>query len=234
LLDPATRVVILAGADPHFSAGHDLKAKEKDQAGRDFPPVSVAAGYTEPGAAGLFARETEIYLDMIRRLRDCALPTIAQVQGRCIAGGLMLAWACDLIVASDDATFCDPTVAMGVCGVEWFVHPWELGSRKAKEMLFTGDTWTAADAKAVGMVNQVVPRADLPAAVVALACKIAAKPAFALKLAKSAVNAAIDAQGQPDAIRHAFALHHLCHAHNRDQFGSIVDPSGLAPAVRLG
>ena len=49
----------------------------------------------------------------------------------------MLAWACDLIVASHDAEFCDPVVTMGVCGVEWFVHPWELGARKAKEMLFT-------------------------------------------------------------------------------------------------
>jgi enoyl-CoA hydratase len=232
--DESVRVVILAGADPHFSSGHDLRAATKNEAGRDFPPVGTWGGFAEPGAHGLYAREQEIYVEMIRRMRDCALPTIAEVQGRCIAGGLMLAWACDLIVASDDASFCDPTVAMGVCGVEWFVHPWEVGARKAKEMLFTADAFSAAEAHRLGMVNHVVPRADLSTSVLALAQKIAAKPAFALKLAKAAVNGAADAQGQPEAIRHAVALHHLCHAHNRERFGGIVDPAGLAPAVKRG
>ena len=88
----------------------------------------------------------------------------------------MLAWACDLIVASDDAEFCDPVVTMGVCGVEWFVHPWELGPRKAKELLFTADAWSAEEAHRLGMVNHVVPRPELSSFVMALAQKIAAKP----------------------------------------------------------
>ena len=83
----------------------------------------------------------------------------------------MLAWACDLIVASDDAEFCDPVVTMGVCGVEWFVHPWELGPRKAKELLFTADVWSAEEAHRLGMVNHVVPRQELSSFVMALARK---------------------------------------------------------------
>jgi len=109
-------------------------------------PVGHWGGFTEPNAHGRFAREQEIYLQITRRWRNLAKPTIAEVHGKCIAGGLMLAWACDLIVASDDAEFCDPVVTMGVCGVEWFVHPWELGPRKAKELLFTADVWSAAEA----------------------------------------------------------------------------------------
>src|SRR5881394_2736927 len=114
-----------------------------------------------PNAQSRFAREQEIYLQITRRWRNLAKPTIAEVHGKCIAGGLMLAWACDLIVAGSDAEFCDPVVTMGVCGVEWFVHPWELGPRKAKEMLFTADVWTADEAHRLGMVNHVVPRPDL-------------------------------------------------------------------------
>ena len=127
----------------------------------DFPPIGRWGGFAEPNAHGRFAREQEIYLQITRRWRNLAKPTIAEVQGRCIAGGLMLAWACDLIVASDDAEFCDPVVAMGVCGVEWFVHPLELGPRKAKELLFTADRWTAQEAHRLGMVNHVVPRKEL-------------------------------------------------------------------------
>jgi enoyl-CoA hydratase len=198
----------------------------------DFPPVGNWGGFAEPNAHGRFAREQEIYLQITRRWRNLAKPTIAEVHGKCIAGGLMLAWACDLIVASDDAEFCDPVVAMGVCGVEWFVHPWELGPRKAKEMLFTSDVWSAAEAHRLGMVNHVVPRPELSSFIMALAQKIAAKPSFALKLTKEAVNRSVDVMGQPAAIEQAFALHQLCHAHNLQEFGMVVDPAGLHPSVR--
>lgn len=230
--DDAVKVIVLAGADPHFSAGHDLRPGSRDEAGMDFPAIGTWGGFREPDAHGRFAREQEIYLQMTRRWRNLGKPTIAEVQGRCIAGGLMLAWACDLIVASDDAEFCDPVVTMGVCGVEWFVHPFELGPRKAKELLFTADRWSADEAHRLGMVNHVVPRADLTRFVLDLAQRIAAKPAFALKMTKEAVNRAVDATGQQTAIDQAFALHQLCHAHNLQQFGMIVDPSGLHPSVR--
>jgi len=127
--------------------------------------------------------------------------------------------------------FCDPVVAMGVCGVEWFVHPWELGPRKAKEKLFTADSWTAREAKEYGMANHVVPRAELAAFTLALAARIATKPAFALKLTKEAVNRTLDIMGQQNAIDSVFGLHHLCHAHNMEAFGTGIDPGGMPKVV---
>lgn len=228
--DERIKVIILAGSDPHFSSGHDLRHGGKTGVGTDFPVTGTWGGFNEPGVHGRFAREQEIYLQMVRRWRNLAKPTIAQVQGKCIAGGLALAWACDIIIASDDAEFSDPVVAMGVCGVEWFAHPYELGARKAKEMLFTADSWSAAEAHRLGMVNHVVAREELPGFVLAMAQKIASKPSFALKTTKEAVNRSLDMMGQQNAIDYAFSLHQLCHAHNQQEFGSIMDPSGL-PAV---
>ena len=230
--DDTVKVIILAGNGPHFSAGHDLRATTKNQAGVDFPPISTWGGFAEPGAHGRFAREQEIYLQITRRWRNLGKPMIAEVHGKCIAGGLMLAWACDIIIASATSEFCDPVVTMGVCGVEWFVHPWELGPRKAKELLFTADSWSADEAHRLGMVNHVVPDAELTGFVLAMAQKIAAKPAFALKLTKEAVNRSVDIMGQPAAIDQAFALHQLCHAHNLQEFGMVVDPAGLHPSVK--
>lgn len=231
-LDSSVRVIILAAADPHFSSGHDLRAKDTKKLGVDYPLKSTWGGFEEKPIHARYAREQEIYLEATRRWRNLEKPTIAAVQGRCIAGGLMLAWACDLIVASDDATFCDPVVSMGVCGVEWFAHPWELGIRKAKEMLWTAGTWTAQEAQSFGMVNRVVARADLGNATLTLASIIASKPPFAVRTTKAAVNGALDAMGQPLAMERAFALHQLCHAHNLVEFGSIVDPSGVHGSIR--
>ncbi len=160
------------------------------------------------------------------RWRNLPKPTIAQVQGRVIAGGLMLVWPCDLIVASDDARFSDPVVAVGVNGHEYFVHAWELGARRAKELLFTGEEMTAAEAERIGMVNRVVPREELEKTTLALAEKVAARPSFGLTLAKQAVNQSQDAQGLWTAIQSAFSLHHLGHTHNRLSHGVLVDPEG--------
>ena len=73
----------------------------------------------------------------------------------------MLVWVCDLIIAEETATFSEPVVAFGVNGVEYFAHPWELGARKAKEMLFTGEAITAQEAFQLGMINHVVPAESL-------------------------------------------------------------------------
>lgn len=222
--DDAVKVIILDAEGPHFSSGHDLRDRGRPQ---DFETIGTWCGFELAGHEGYFAREEEIYLGMCRRWRDLPKPTIAAVHGRCVAGGLMLAWVCDVIVASEDAIFLDPVVAMGVNGVEWFVHAWELGPRKAKELLFTGDPWDAHEAHRLGMVNHVVPRDQLGSFVETMARKIATKPSFALKLAKLSVNQSIDAQGQKTAIDSAFGLHHVAHAHNKERFGMLVDPSGM-------
>ena len=145
----AVKCIVLAANGPHFSAGHDLKGPGQYEA----DPVWVGGPTDRGGAEGLMAFEEEMYLHMCRRWHDIPKPTIAAVQGNVIAGGLMLMWVCDIIIASDDASFRDMTVEFGVNGVEWFNHPWEFGIRKAKELLFTGDAIDAAEAHRLGMVN---------------------------------------------------------------------------------
>jgi len=229
--DDHTKVAILAAAGPDFSSGHDLSGHGARAIG-DYAPVGVWGQKEAPGYEGPYSREREIYLDMTERWRNSPKPTIAQVHGHCVAGGMMLAWACDLIVASNDALFSDPTVDMGVCGVETFAHPFELGFRKAKEWLFTADSLTASEAQQCGMVNRVVERARLETFTVELAKRIAAKPMFALKMTKEAINHAEDMAGRRACLMYGFALHQLCHTHNIGLGGFPITLDGLPPTVK--
>lgn len=221
--DDAARVVILAADGPHFSSGHDLRDGDPMS---DFTPVSCWGGFTLPGAEGYFAVEEEIYVNLCWRWRNMPKPTIAQVHGKVIAGGLMLVWPCDLIVASDDAEFSDPVVSFGVNGIEYFVHPFEVGARKAKQMLFTGEPMPAQEAWRLGMVNEVVSRDQLEPFTLALAERIARRPSFGLKLAKQSVNQSLDAMGIWTAVQAAFSTHQLAHSHNMQVHGMLVDPEG--------
>lgn len=230
--DNDVKVIILAANGPHFSSGHDLREPDGAANMKDYKPVGVWGGFDQPGAETRVAREREIYIGFSERWRNIPKPTIAQVHGKCIAGGLMLVWPCDIVIASEDASFQDNTLDMGVGGVEYFAHPYELGARKAKEYLFTSDWISAEEAHRLGMVNHVVPRKELESATLALAERIARKPGFALKLAKEAVNAAEDAQGRRQAMDHAFALHQLAHSHNQQVHGMIIDPSIVAPIMK--
>lgn len=222
--DDAVKVVVLAGAGPHFSAGHDIGTPERD-IHRSFPRTATTWWEHEDkaGAEALFVRESELYLGMCRRWRELPKPTIAMVQGACVAGGLMLAWVCNLVVASDDAFFADPVVRMGIPGVEYFAHPFAVPARVAKEMLFLGERMPAERAHQVGMVNRVVPREKLREETLVVAKRVAEMPRFALALAKKAVDQAEDRMGLRDAMNAAFALHHVAHAHN-----TLTSPDHLA------
>ena len=221
--DPAAAVVVLAGAGEHFCAGHDIGTPGRD-ADTSFERKAVVwwDHVGRAGADGRYAREMEVYLGMCRRWREIPKPSIAMVQGACIAGGLMLAWVCDLIVAADDAFFADPVVRMGIPGVEYFAHPWVLGPRFAKEMLFTGDRFSAQRAYELGMVSRVVPRGELASTAFALAERIAAMPAFGLALAKRAVNQCEDLMGMRPGMDSVFGLHHVAHAHNAEVGGNSL------------
>jgi enoyl-CoA hydratase len=218
--DDAVKVIVLAGAGKHFSAGHDIGTPDRD-VDTSFERKAVL-WWDHVGKAGgdnRYARELEVYLGMCRRWREIPKPTIAMVQGACIAGGLMLAWVCDLIVAADDAFFADPVVRMGIPGVEYFAHPWVLGPRAAKEFLFTGDRFDARRALELGMVNRVVPRASLREETLAIAGRIARMPRFGLALTKRAVNQAEDQMGLRSGMDSVFGLHHFAHAHNAEVSG---------------
>ncbi len=215
--DDSVKVIVLAGAGEHFSAGHDIGTPERDvdtsfdrRAGLWWDHVGKVGGESR------YAREQEVYLGMCRRWRELPKPMIAQVQGSCIAGGLMLAWICDLIVASDDSFFADPVVRMGIPGVEYFAHPWVMGPRAAKEFLFLGERVPAARALELGMINRVVPRERLAGEVSEMAEKIAAMPRLGLALTKKAINQAEDLMGLQTGLDSVFGLHHFAHAHNAE------------------
>ena len=212
--DDEVKVIVLRGEGKHFSAGHDIGTPGRDV---HLSQDRVTMWYDHADKEGgefLYVREAEAYLGMCRRWREIPKPTIAAVQGACIAGGLMLAWVCDLIVATDDAYFSDPVVRMGIPGVEYFAHPYELNPRIAKEFLFTGNKMGAERAYQMGMVNQISTRDTLMADVEALATKIAAMPRLGLALTKQAINNVEELQGKRSAMEAAFAWHHFTHVHN--------------------
>lgn len=228
-------VIVLAGAGDHFCAGHDIGSPGRDaDVSYDRQAVLWWDHVGQAGADARYAREMEVYLGMCRRWREIPKPTVAMVQGACIAGGLMLAWVCDLIIAAQDAFFADPVLRMGIPGVEYFAHPWMLGPRFAKEMLFTGDRLGAERAGQLGMVNRVVPRAELAGVTFETADRIATMPRFGLALAKRAVNQCEDLMGMRAGMDSVFGLHHLAHAHNAEVSGDPLaglDARGMRKAT---
>lgn len=235
--DDAVKVIVLRGAGKHFSAGHDIGTPGRD-INESFERTSLWYDHVnKPGGEFLYAREQEVYLGMCRRWRELPKPAIAMVHGACIAGGLMLAWVCDLIVASDDAFFADPVVRMGIPGVEYFAHPYELHPRIAKEFLFLGERMSAERAERMGMVNRVVSRDALEDTVYGMAAKVAQMPRLGLTLTKQAVNHVEDLQGKRTAMDAVFAWHHFAHAHNElisgDKLGGY-DARAMAASQRTG
>lgn len=218
--DAEVKVIILTGSGSVFSSGHDIGSPGRDVHVQYPSRAALWPPYTETSAAEeRFSREIEIYLEMCRRWRAMSKPTIAMVNGPAIAGGLMLAWVCDIITASSTAYFADPVVDMGIPGVELFAHPWEFGTRLAKEMLLTGLPVTAERAHQIGMVSFVAQPDELWEQTFTLAKRIAQKQRFALALTKTAVNRAQDAMGYHVGIDSVFALHQLAHSHNAETSG---------------
>jgi enoyl-CoA hydratase/carnithine racemase len=191
--DADVRVVVLSGEGRAFSAGHDLEYPGYDR-----------RGYTYHSR---LAMERGLFLDKLLRIRNLPRPTIAQVQGHCVAAGLMLACMCDLIVCDETARFANPVVAMAMAGVQLLVEPWEIGARKAKELLFTADAIDASEAHRLGLVNRLVAGGRLEAEVDALADRIAALPAFAVQTVKRSINDTLDFMGQGRSWEHHFLLH---------------------------
>jgi len=212
--DDTIRVIILAGEGKHFSAGHDIGTPGRD-VHVPFERLLLFPDHTnKPAAEFLYTREHEVYLGMCRRWREIPKPTIAMIQGACVAGGLMLAWVCDLIVASDDAFFQDPVNRMGIPGVEYFAHGFELPPRIAKEFILLGERMSAQRAYEFGMVNKIASRDDLRETVRQMAQKLAAQPALGNWLTKQALNHVEDLRGKRTAMDAHYHMHHFAHAQN--------------------
>lgn len=233
--DDAVRVIVLRGAGRHFSAGHDIGTPDRDEGGPFDRRTLWWDAEGRPGAEAQFVREQEQYLGLCRRWHEIPKPTIAMVQGGCIAGGLMLAWICDLIVAAEDAFFQDPVLRMGVPGVEYFAHAQELNVRLAREFLYLGERMSAARAHQAGMVNRVVPADRLEAETYSIARKLAGQPTLALALAKQVLNRIEELQGLRASVDLAFGYHHLAHANNQLVHGDPIggqDKRSMAAANR--
>jgi enoyl-CoA hydratase/carnithine racemase len=167
--DRNTRVVVIAGAGVGFCPGHDLREMRQDPSREAY--------------AEIFDRCSEM-MQKIVRLKQ---PVIAEVHGIATAAGCQLVASCDLAVAAEDARFATSGINVGLfCSTPMVALSRAIGRKAAMEMLLTGDFIDAATAKALGLVNQVVPRAELRPATDALARKIAEKSAMAITLGKEA------------------------------------------------
>jgi enoyl-CoA hydratase len=215
--DDTVRVVILAAAGPIFSAGHDMGSSEavaERTPGPTQHPTYRLQGGTRTGAERRMLQEWHYFFNNTRRWRDLRKITVAQVNGTVFAAGLMLMWACDLIVASDDVTFADVVgTRLGMCGVEYFAHPWEFGPRKTKELMLTGDSMDVEEAYRLGMVSKVFPTEELADKTLEFARRIAAKPTMTALLIKESVNQTVDNMGFHNALNACFSMHQLNHSH---------------------
>lgn len=187
--DHDVRVVVFSGNGPCFSAGHDLGSPPEmaDRERRGAPQTRVER----------YARSEELFLNATLRWRNLRKPTIAMVHGYCIFGGYMFAAAMDLVFASDDALFLPSQL-------QYFSAPWDLGPKKAKEVLFENRFLTAEEAKEMGFVNRVYPREDLDKETLAYAGKVAENSELGLRLLKFSINQAWDIQGYSAAVSGAY------------------------------
>jgi enoyl-CoA hydratase len=233
--DDAVRVVILGGTGPMFSSGHDLGSKasrEEYMPGPNQHPTHKINGATRKGSESLMLQEWHYFYDNTRRWRNLRKITIGQAHGDVYAAGLMLLWACDLIVAAEGTRFADVVGArLGMCGVEYFAHPWEFGPRKAKELLLTGDSIDADEAHQLGMVSKIFAQDQLEERTMEFARRIAQLPTMTSLLIKESVNQSVDNMGFYNALNACFTLHELNHSHwawvNEDRFPVAKEDSGI-------
>src|SRR5580704_4056586 len=233
--DDTVRVVILGGTGPMFPSGHDLGSKasrEEYMPGPNQHPTHAINGATRKGSESLMLQEWHYFYDNTRRWRNLRKITIGQAHGDVYAAGLMLLWACDLIVAAAGTRFADVVGSrLGMCGVEYFAHPWEFGPRKAKELLLTGDSIDAEEAHGLGMVSKIFPQEQLEERTVEFARRIAQLPTMTSLLIKESVNQSVDNMGFYNALNACFTLHELNHSHwawvNEDRFPVAKEDSGI-------
>lgn len=227
--DDRVRVVILGGVGPLFSSGHDIGSAqargEYEVGGPNQHPSTTIHGGSREGVEKTMLQEWHYFFDNTRRWRNLRKITVAQVQGTVYSAGLMLMWACDLIVAADNVRFADVVgTRLGMCGVEYFAHPWEFGPRKTKELMLTGDSIDVHEAHQLGMVSKVFSTDELDDSTLAFARRIAQVPTMAALLIKESVNQTVDNMGFYNSLNACFTMHELNHAHwsNATKGASIV------------
>lgn len=215
--DDTVRVVVLAGDGTSFTSGHDMgtpdRAVERDPGPDQHPTFSINSG-TRESTEKRMVQEWHYYFGNSLRWRNLRKITIAETHGAIFAAGLTFAWSCDLIVAAEGTTYCDPVgVRLGMCGIEYFAHPWEFGARRTKELMLTGGSVDAEEAHRIGMVSKVFPADQLKEKTLEFATEIAKRPTMTALLIKEAVNQTQDIQGFYNSLNACFSLHQINHAH---------------------
>lgn len=215
--DDDVRVIVIRGSNGNFSVGYDI-AQEVDM-GLSRPEDWHAALSKNVGLSMAVWSSTK--------------PTIAAVDGWCLAGACELAMACDMIVATDRAKFGEPEIRFG-SGPVTLVMPFVLGQKKTMELLLTGDTIDAIEAERVGMINRVVVPDELAETVQKLAQKIALTPLVTLRLTKIALTRAYEAMGLRNVVNTNLDLAatlNAAQAPEKTQFVELVREQGLRKAL---
>ncbi|MGH1591458.1 enoyl-CoA hydratase-related protein [Methylobacterium phyllosphaerae] len=216
--DTDVRAVIVRGAGTAFSSGFDLK----DQMA------------LRPEGVSQWRPILRKDFDVPMRFWHCPKPTIAAVRGPCLAGACELALACDLTVAAEDAFFGEPELKFGA-GIVVMILPWIVGPKIAKEIILTGqDRIPAQRAYEIGMVNRVVPAADLDERALQLARHIAAIDPNLVKETKRAINRSIEARGMLEALETALDIDLLIEGEgspDKRAFMDIARSQGLKAAL---
>ena len=218
--DPATSVVVLRAEGRSFCAGYDI-APNQARAARRGNALAWHESLTD-----------DVALEMTPW--DMKKPVIASVQGHCLGGGCELAMMCDLTIAADDAVFGEPEIRFSNVGPA-LVMPFVIGLKRARELLYFGDTIDAQTALHYGMVNRVVPRADLHAATLTFAHRLALISPEALAGTKLAINRGADAAGFRNAIRAGLDVVAPLYAARTEvgmKFDEIREKEGLGAALR--
>ncbi len=205
--DDDVRVVVLTGAGEDFCAGHDLA-----EVGNLYEEPGVATGERKrrPSQRARLKYDTQ-YVERYRRIFASPKPTLALVKGYCLGGGLYLAESCDLVIAADTARLGHPEQKLGLSGAAYF-DAWEimtLGARKARELLLLAEVWSAEEAAANGLINKVVPRAELEEAGEAWAERIVRLPRDGVALGKAATHLALQSLGVTGQFAYGPLLHTL-------------------------
>jgi enoyl-CoA hydratase/carnithine racemase len=196
------RVLVLAGAGRSFTSGHDLKA------------IGTDAAYAANAATaeGRYWQELRLFVDPVRMFRELPIPTICRVQGYCLAAGLMFVCTSDFSVASEDAIFGSPVLtSQAVNDAEVPAFAWRLGERRAKQAIWLNERLTAAEALDAGLVNWVVPEAELDSKVDAVAEQLLSVPREALSLSKATFQFMADRMGRSDVDSYHYVMHQFTH-----------------------
>jgi len=216
--DDAVKAVIVQGAGRAFSAGFDLKASgERKLDGIDQVRTQMA-----------------LQFDFIIKFWDSPKPTIAVVQGYCLAGAFEVALACDITVAAEGTLFGEPEVRFGT-GIVAMLLPWITGPKQAKEMLLTGeDRLSAQDALRIGIINCIVPPGEVLARGQTMARKIVRSAAVSVRLTKQAINRSYEIMGMRQALLTGLDIDVEINATpswEKQEFARIRDEEGVKQAI---